>query len=321
MMVPMSEVPPRDPRDPADDETVIVPPSDEWGPEEPVFVEQTEVVPPRRPMPKLWPGLLALLVLVLAGLAALYFISRDDDEPAATTATQTQAVAPVPVPDVVGTTSSEATQTLRDAGFEVNVVAVPSDRPSGQVVAQSPAAGEDAPKGSSVRINVAEEAAGSTTEATTAPATTAPETTTTAPAATTAPPELATVPEVVGQELADAARSFGEQGLKISVRYVPSNEAAGRVVAQAQPAGTERTRGDTVQLNVSIGAEPAAAAAVPDVVGQKNPEARQALVSAGFEVLALNLKANRVRSEDRVASQTPAASVPRGSLVVLYLES
>lgn len=333
----MSEVPPRDPRDPADDETVIVPPgddtviADEWGPEEPVVVQRTvEDVPPRRPMPKLWPGLLALLVLVLAGLAALYFISRDDDEPAATTSaattaaatTQTQTettAAPVSVPDVVGTTSSEATQTLRDAGFDVNVVAVPSDRPSGQVVAQSPAAGKDAEEGSTVRINVAQEA-GATTAATTEGSTTA-SAATTAPPATTAAPEPATVPDVVGQELADAARAFGDEGLKVSVKYVPSNEAAGRVVAQAQPAGTERTRGDTVQVNVSTGAEPAGAAAVPNVVGQKNPDARQALVSAGFEVLALNLKTNSVRSEDKVASQTPAAgaSVARGSLVILYL--
>jgi serine/threonine-protein kinase len=104
------------------------------------------------------------------------------------------------------------------------------------------------------------------------------------------------------------------------VRYVPSNEAAGRVIAQAQPAGTERRRGDTVQVNVSTGAGPAPPEAVPDVVGRRNDEARRVLEAAGFEVLALRLDDDSVRNEDIVASQTPAAG-PRGSLVLLYVSS
>lgn len=217
---------------------------------------------------------------------------------------------PVTVPDVVGTTSSEATATLRDAGLQANVVGVPSDQPSGTVIAQNPAAGKQAKEGATVRLNVAQ-AAGETT---TRPATTAP------PPATTAPPEPARVPDAVGKELADAAEEFAGEGLRVAVRYVPSNEAAGRVIAQAQPAGTERRRGDTVQLNVSIGAEPAAAAGVPDVVGQRQQQGRRTLEQAGFEVLALNLD-GAVRNESPIASQTPSAgaSIPRGSLVVLYV--
>ena len=73
---------PDDPRDPAEDETII---ADGWGPEDPVFVERQpgvvdeEVVEeePRR-MPTIWPWLLALLLLVLAGLAAAYFLTRDE---------------------------------------------------------------------------------------------------------------------------------------------------------------------------------------------------------------------------------------------------
>ena len=125
---------------------------------------------------------------------------------------------------------------------------------------------------------------------------------------------------VVGKELADAARAFGDQGLKVAVQYVPSGEPQGRVVAQAQPAGTERKRGDTVQVNVSIGAEPAAEAQVPDVVGQRQLVASRQLESAGFEVLAIEQQGNR---PGVVASQTPAggAGIPRGSLVILYVGS
>ena len=158
------------------------------------------------------------------------------------------------------------------------------------------------------------QAAGETT-----PATTAPPPATTAPT-TTAPAQPATVPDVVGKELADAAKEFATEGLKVAVQYVPSDEAAGRVIAQAQPAGTERKRGDTVQLNVSVGAQPAADVAVPDVVEQRLDAGRRALQSAGFEVLALNLN-GAVRNESPIGAQTPkgGASVPRGSLVILYV--
>ena len=439
----MVEPPPRDPPREPNDETVVVPPRDEpvvvdeWGPETEVFVEETQTVPPRR-MPLIWPWLLALLLLVLGGLGAYYFLTQEDtnevpavvgqlqeraeatvreagfeprveqaesakprgivldqapdagDEleegktvlltvsqgPARETVpdvvgeTESEAVAaltassfeanvtkafsdkeagvvvsqepkggsnlkegstvaltvskgskPVIVPDVVGTTSSQATATLRAAGLQANVVGVPSDQPSGTVVAQSPVAGKQAKSGGIVRLNVAKAAGETTTQpsATTAP----PPATTTAPPATTAPPEPATVPDVVGRELADAAHDFADEGMKISVQYVPANEAAGRVVAQAQPAGTQRKRGDTVQVNVSIGAEPAANVAVPDVVGQRHDQGRRALVQAGFQVLALNLKTGELQNESPIVSQTPAggANVPRGSLVILYVGS
>lgn len=332
----MAEQPPRTPPpgtppDPADDETIVV---DEWGPEPQTIVEHREEVvePPRRRMPTIWPWLLALLVLVLAGLGALYFLSRDDDEPAATTSAATTTTATTTaterrsVPDVVGTTSAQATETLRDAGFEVNLVAVPSDRAPGTVVAQAPRAGTEQPEGSSIRLNVAEAATtttGETTtgETTTGETTTEATTTATTTAPTPTPPRPAVVPDVVGQELADAARAFADEGLKVGVAYVPSQEAAGRIVAQAQPPGTERKRGDTVQLNVSIGAEPQAAGTVPRTAGQTLERGRDLLEQAGFEVLALTVGDRDVRNESRILSQSPGggASVPRGSLVLVYV--
>ena len=329
----MAEPPPRDPQDPDDDETVIVPPGepvdetvvqDDWGPEtvvasvgEEVVVEET--APPRKP-PTLWPWLLALLLLVLLGLGAFYLLSRDDDDEQATTTAATTQAAERTVPDVVGTTSSEATATLREAGFEANLVSVPSDRPPGTVVAQDPAPGTTQSEGTSVRLNVAEEAQGATTGATTTGTTTTGTTT----AATTAPPPQpspAVVPDVVGDELADAGRSFADEGLKVSAAYVPSQEPSGRVIAQAQSAGTELERGATVQINVSTGPDPAAGVAVPNVTGRTLDEARQALDAAGFEVLALSPSGVAVKNSSPVESQTPAggATIPRGLLVLVYV--
>ena len=313
------------PRDPSADETVI---SDGW-PESDVVVEQRDEVvePPRRRPPTLWPWLLALLVLVLAGLGALYALTRDDDEQTTTTAATTLAEERT-VPDVVGTTSSEATETLREAGFEADLVSVPSARPPGTVVAQDPAPGTTRPKGTSVRLNVAEAAQTTTGKTTTGATTTSPATTTT-PATTTAPattppppqPRPATVPDVVGQELADGARAFADSGLKVSVAFVPAQEPFGRVVAQAQPAGTERERGDTVQLNVSAGPDPAERTAVPRATGQRLDDGRETLEGAGFAVLALTVGDGEIRNESTIASQSPAAgaSVPRGALVLVYV--
>ncbi len=306
----MAEPPPVPP-DP-DDETVIVPPTDDWASESEVFVEEsvTEPPPPKRPV--FWPWLLALLALVLVGLGAVYFFTRDDDnDETTTTSTAATTTAQVTVPDVVGTTSSEATATLRGAGLDANLVSVPSDRSPGTVVAQNPSAGEEVSDGSTVRLNVAEAAKP-------APATTAPETT--APT-TTAAPEPAAVPDVVGQELADAARAFSEEGLKVAVVYVPSNEPAGSVVAQARPPGAELQAGDTVQLNVSTGAEPAPDVQVPDVTGEKQAGGRDQLKSAGFEELTLQEHTDDRSRVGSVLSQTPSggANIPRGSLVLLYV--
>lgn len=437
----MAEQPPRPP---ADDETVVVPAdetvvAEEWAvpPERRVAVEETETVPPRRPMPRLWPGLLALLLLVLGGLAAAYFLTQEDDEPPATTAvageevpnvvglrilpamerlveagfeserehkastkpsgvvfaqvpkagtrlepgkvvtihvstgppkevvpdvvgepvgeavsdiraaglearqaeafgdaeegtilkqdpaggtkikegavvtlTVSRGARPVAVPDVVGTTSSEATAALRDAGFDVNLVPVASGEPAGTVIAQDPAAGTEAPRGSTVRLNIARDG-GTSTSATTGATT------------TTTQPQTTSVPDAAGKELAVAAREFARAGLRVAVAYVPNEEQAGRVVAQARPAGAEARRGDTVQLNVSTGPQPAAAAAVPNAVGRTLEQGRAALESAGFEVLALDWRGGRIANESPVRSQSPAAraQVPDGSLVLLYVNS
>lgn len=106
----------------------------------------------------------------------------------------------------------------------------------------------------------------------------------------------------------------------MAVRYVPSSEPQGRVVAQAQPAGTELKRGDTVQVNVSTGPDPAPAVEVPDVAGAQETDARKSLESAGFEVLDIEVEGNK---PDVVSSQSPrgGASIPRGSLVLLYVGS
>ncbi|HWN22486.1 MAG TPA: PASTA domain-containing protein, partial [Gaiellaceae bacterium] len=246
-----------------------------------------------------------------------FYLSGDDEEPSATpTTTQpttdstttsgtttsattnattqaTTAVATTQVPDLVGAQSGEAQETLREAGLRANVQTVPSAQPGGTVVAQNPAAGTEVDEGSAVRLNVS---AGGTPPA---------------------PPEPATVPDVVGLEQTEAVRSLQQAGLKASVQLVPSQEPEALVVAQAREPGASLERGDTVQINVSTGPDPAPVTAVPDVVGLGEEAARDELRAAGFRVQVVKVDAPTPAEEGRVVDQQPSEEAPGGWEITL----
>ena len=204
----MAEPPPSNPREPADDETVIVPPdrgveetviSDGWGPESEVFTaEETvveETVPPRKPL--LWPWLLALLVAVLAGIGAyLYFTQQDETT----------------VPAVTGMRQEPAEAAVRDAGLEPESTQQQSSKPAGIVLGQSPDAGAEVDEGSSVRLAVS-----------------------------TGPPRE-TVPDVVGQTRTEAVDALAAAGFETEVAEAFSDKKAGIVVSQDPKAGAAARR-------------------------------------------------------------------------------
>jgi serine/threonine-protein kinase len=133
----------------------------------------------------------------------------------------------------------------------------------------------------------------------------------------TGPGAAATVPDVDGAQLADAAQDFADEGLRVSVEYASSEEEEGTVTGQERPAGTELQRGDTVQLTVSTGRAPAAEVPVPDALDGTAAEAQSTLERAGFEVLTIPIPAV---TEDVVVYHSPAAGTrtPRGALVLVY---
>ena len=279
----MAEPPPRDPPSDPTDETVVVPPRDEpvivdeWGPEDDVFVEsdvvveETETVPPRE-TPLIWPWLLALLLVVLGGLGAYYFLTQEDtnDVPAVVGQRQERAEATVreagfepkveraesakprgivldqapdagdeleegktvlltvsqgpareTVPDVVGETEPEATAALTASGFEADVTEEFSDKKAGVVVSQEPKGGANLKEGSVVALTVSK---GS---------------------------KPVTVPDVVGTTSSQATATLRGVGLRVNVVGVPSDQPSGTVVAQSPVAGKQAKSGGTVRLNVA----------------------------------------------------------------------
>lgn len=130
--------------------------------------------------------------------------------------------ATVAVPNAVGVTEADARDRLAAAGLQPSVHEVFSDKPEGEVVAQSPAAGSKAADGSRVRLNVSKGTG------------------------------LVEVPSLVGRSQEEAVSELESAGLQANVVTVPSQEPAGVVVAQHPVAGQAR-QGSTVRLNVSRG--------------------------------------------------------------------
>jgi serine/threonine-protein kinase len=304
--------------------------------EAPVVEEEVVEPPPRRP-PTLWPWLLALLALVLIGLGALWYFTRDDDEPEL-----------VPVPAAVRLPEGDAVQLLRDAGFQVEIEREPTDEaPQGIVFEQTPGAGREAEEGSVVTIVVsrgpetaevpdvtgvprerAEELLASAGFRANVAQVFSEEDPGTVVAQDPAGGERAPlesnvrinvskgtnrveVPDVVGLSAADAGAELRSAGLATpNVVTVPSDAPANEVVAQSPAAGTEVQRGATVRINVSSGRPATTApetAPLPDVVGLTEDEATQALQAVGAAVVIEREDVTDPAEDGIVLSQEPGA--------------
>ena len=194
----------------------------------------------------MWPWLLVLLVLVLAGIAVVYFATRNDtstDRQASTPAVLQPKTAPpnpnttavrtpapsarVIVPRLVGLPTPTALKRLRQLGIIGATHNVFSDKPRNVVVAQTPGSSRKLTKGETVLLNVSKG------------------------------PQAVAVPDVVGQTVADALSTLRSQAFKPRIVAVPSVEPAGQVLAQHPKAGAKARPGIAVRLNVSKGKQAA----------------------------------------------------------------
>ncbi|MFJ5994345.1 Stk1 family PASTA domain-containing Ser/Thr kinase [Streptomyces sp. NPDC092370] len=128
------------------------------------------------------------------------------------------------------------------------------------------------------------------------------------------------IPDVTGDDEADARAELEDAGLKVKIaaeRVNSSEYDKGQVVRQTPKSGGPAAEGDTVTLTLSKGPE---MIEVPDVVGDSVDDARQALEGAGFEVDEdrglLGLFGDEVKSQSVEGGRT----APKGSTITIEIK-
>lgn len=227
----------------------------------------------------------------------------EQDPPAGTRVARGRAVTivvgrllmlPIRVPDVLNQDAGAAGQMLRDAGFAVETVeAVSLPGSAGRVIAQDPAGGATAIRGSTVRITVGR----------------------VPPAPPT--PVAAQAPNVVGRTEGEARDVLARAGF--SVRTSPTRgprETWGRVVAQNPPAGAPLPRGTEVVIDVPQPEASPAPMALPNYVGTDATTAQSDLQSRGMVAAVVTTEGS---PDGRVLGQNPAPGTPvaPGSVITL----
>jgi len=257
--------------------------------------------------------------------------------PPAVTTKPTKKKLILPVPDLVGSQWKQASAGLRRAGFHVSFATVSSALPRGVITAQDPKAGTKVAKGSDVRLNVSNGAKQQTTTAqqattaqqtTTAASTTQAATTTSTVATTTAAqtttsapqPTTAQVPSLQG-DLQPALQQLDQAGFVASIAYVPGTQPLGTVIAQSPSGGASAKTGSQVTVNVSSGPGHNPEETVPNVVGQRIPQALGALHNAGLRLVLLNMRVSDRSKAGVIVAQTPlpGKQAPKNAQVLVYL--
>ncbi len=192
------------------------------------------------------------------------------------------------VPDVVGMGQERAIAALEALGFQVETKEYYHDSAeAGAVFAQSVLAGDRGSRSTAVTISVS------------------------------LGEEPVPVDDVVGLDVEEAQEILNNRGLVVEITESYSETALiGEVLSQSIQSGDAAFPGDTIQLDVSKGAEEDA---VPDVVGEDQETARQTLEAAGYQV---SIRwAYEDETEGSVVYQEPAAGskLEAGESVLLIL--
>ncbi|WP_306967673.1 Stk1 family PASTA domain-containing Ser/Thr kinase [Streptomyces afghaniensis] len=196
----------------------------------------------------------------------------------------------VRVPALEGQRLDEARSLLKEDGLEPGMVTreFSEDVPRGSVISARPADGTKVRAGSAVALVVSK---GSPID----------------------------IPDVTGDDLADARAELTDAGLKVKVateRVTSSEFDKGQVARQSPNPGGRAAEGDTVTLTVSKGPE---MIEVPDVVGDSVDDATRALKNAGFQVEEdrglLGLFGDTVKDQSVKGGET----APKGSTITIKI--
>jgi serine/threonine-protein kinase len=246
----------------------------------------TGVIPPgaillppgRRDRGPTWPWVLLGVVIAAAAIAALIFVLVGKNPSSGTL---------ISVPPVVGLQEVDADANLRAEGFIPAPRLTASSRFAGTVASQSPTAGAQAKRGSTVVITVS-----------------------TGPGA----PKSRQVPNVLNLAESAALQQLRAEGFKVSpARAVSTTVSKNAVISTVPAGGSTAPRGSTVVVTISSGPPNIA---VPNVVNQPVDPATLLLQQRGFVVVPIKLVSNQ--PPGTVLKQHPASGkAPQGSTVTL----
>jgi eukaryotic-like serine/threonine-protein kinase len=223
-----------------------------------------------------WIAVLVILLLVALGVAAYFLVQ----------ALLPQEPTGIQVPDVVGEMEDDATQTLEDAGFEVEVEReFNDDVRRNEVFEQDPEAGQRLAEGETVTITVSRGE------------------------------RQVEVPDLEGQTVGEAQGSLADANLELgSVTNEASEEEEGTIIDQDPGPGEQVQPGSPVNVTVSSGPE---TVVVPNVVCQDIDEAQGTITGAGLGFDVTGERFSDECPEGTVAEQNPGggAEVERGTTV------
>jgi serine/threonine-protein kinase len=184
---------------------------------------------------------------------------------------------PIPVPEVVGKADTEAVKLLQDAGFTPVPGGSKFDKaPNGQVISQTPKAGELTPRGSEVTY------------------------------VTSKGLQLIAVPDVTGISRSSATSKLVDAGFKVSVSYDFSSTVDSGDVVRQDPAGGAYPPKTTVTITVSQGA----GVTVPEFTSTTT------LQSAINKLKALGLKPSPSTTTSQTADAPVTSTDPNGGTQV-----
>ncbi|WP_406127433.1 Stk1 family PASTA domain-containing Ser/Thr kinase [Streptomyces canus] len=195
----------------------------------------------------------------------------------------------VKVPDVQGDALSNARTRLKAEGLQPGMVTreFSDEVPKGFVISTDPENGTTLRAGSAIALTVSKGAP-------------------------------VDVPDVTGEDLADARADLTEAGLKVKIATtrVNSEYDAGQVAKQTPAGDSQAADGDTVTLTISKGPE---MIEVPDVTGDSVDDAKTDLEAAGFQVDEdrglLGLFGDKVKKQSVKGGDT----APKGSTITITI--
>ena len=201
--------------------------------------------------------------------------------------------AEINVPDVVGKSSVVAQQILEDKNLRVKIVEANDDSvPAGQVVSQYPEAGAKVKEQRLVTITVSKGG------------------------------QELTMPDLKSMSRSNAEEKLKKMGLKIGAVFEEnSKEPAGTVINQDPRSGSKITKGQTVDITVSLG-EKKKEITVQNYTGLSVDSAKSNLEANGLSLGGISEEAS-TRPKGTVIGQSPSAgsTTTEGGSVSLIISS